>query len=522
MSSNDPNSYGTDDAFDEYIDMDFLRSDAMEEDVDIGNMTTSDLFRYYLEGELVKDATNLDSSIYATPMQTATDDFSLVTSPNSVAEEPKMNSINLVEETTALSQSTNASSEVGPSLAILNAQLAELLAKLPSFKQESYSDSKTSPLSGSTLPTKNNSPSNVLATLKLSATPNNSKESDQNKLEDNNQIDLKKLSSKERRQLRNKISARNFRVRRKEYIQSLESTKEQQQEEINLLRQALVHLQEENTRLQEENSRLQQEVEGLRKQQKQPDRAAPPSPPHNSTPTPKNNSNVPRSKAPLIIPNVNKDKSPSSSSANQNTWQDSRVRVQTTLIPEFNFDKHLLEDKFTFPHSNNWNGSTIGQPSLRDVFAFDQKTLFAYMLMTTVMQRLTTLFIEAVCTTPQHKMISALFPKSSIPTLASSPNTLIESLQSLEIVDEKDGILDKVSEQPSSNVERTSDGSNAEEPLLDNNTMVESIKEASVLDWLYDTMVKHVAEQSKVEARIMELSDWVGEEWDDNVLPFLF
>ncbi|CAG8730006.1 8948_t:CDS:2 [Gigaspora margarita] len=475
MSSNDPNSYGTDDAFDEYIDMDFLRSDAMEEDVDIGNMTTSDLFRYYLEGELVKDATNLDSSIYATPMQTATDDFSLVTSPNSVAEEPKMNSINLVEETTALSQSTNASSEVGPSLAILNAQLAELLAKLPSFKQESYSDSKTSPLSGSTLPTKNNSPSNVLATLKLSATPNNSKESDQNKLEDNNQIDLKKLSSKERRQLRNKISARNFRVRRKEYIQSLESTKEQQQEEINLLRQALVHLQEENTRLQEENSRLQQE-----------------------------------------------DKSPSSSSTNQNTWQDSRVRVQTTLIPEFNFDKHLLEDKFTFPHSNNWNGSAIGQPSLRDVFAFDQKTLFAYMLMATVMQRLTTLFIEAVCTTPQHKMISALFPKSSIPTLSSSPNTLIENLQSLEIVDEKDGILDKVSEQPSSNVERTSDGSNAEEPLLDNNTMVESIKEASVLDWLYDTMVKHVAEQSKVEARIMELSDWVGEEWDDNVLPFLF
>ncbi|CAG8767478.1 13157_t:CDS:2, partial [Dentiscutata erythropus] len=517
MSSNDPNSYGTDDAFDEYIDMDFLRSDAMEEDVDIGNMTTSDLFRYYLEGELAKDATNLDSSIYATPMQNATDDFSLVTSPNSVAEEPKMNSINPIEETNALSQSTNTSSEVGPSLAMLNAQLAELLAKLPSFKQEPYTDSKTSTLSGSTLPTKNNSASNILATLKLSTTPNNSKESDQNKLEDNSQIDLKKLSSKERRQLRNKISARNFRVRRKEYIQSLESTKEQQQEEINLLRQALMHLQEENTR-------LQQEVEELRKQQKQPDGAAPPSPPHNSTQTTKNNSNVQRSKAPqtsspdsryLIIPNVNKDKPPSSSSANQNTWQDSRVRVQTTLIPEFNFDKHSFEEKFAFPYSNAWNGSMIGQHSLRDAFTFDQKTLFAYMLMTTVMQRLTTLFIEAVCATPQHKMISALFPKSSIPTPVASPNTLVESLQSLEIVDEKDGIPDKVSEQSSSNVERTSDGSNAEEPLLDNNTMVESIKEASVLDWLYDTMVKHVAEQSKVEARIMELSDWVGEDWDD-------
>ncbi|CAG8622510.1 14204_t:CDS:2 [Racocetra fulgida] len=480
MSSNDPNSYGTDDAFDEYIDMDFLKSDTMEEDVDIGNMSTSDLFRYYLEGELARDATNLDSSIYATPMQNASDDFSMVTSPNSVTEEPQMNSINLIEESNALSQSTNVSNEVGPSLAMLNAQLAELLSKLPSFKQESHTDGKAPTLSGSTLPVKNNPQSNVLAALKLSATPNNNKESEHSKLDDSAQIDLKKLSSKERRQLRNKISARNFRVRRKE------STKEQQQEEINLLRQALMHLQEENTR-------LKQEVEELRKQQKQANKPvinSPPSPPHNSTLT--SRSNAQRSKASqpsssdprYLIPDVNKDKLSSSSPANQIALQDPRVRVQTTLIPEFNLDKHLFEEKSAFPYSSIWNDSMVGQPSLRDVIAFDQRTLFAYMLITTVMQRLTTLFIEAVCATPQNKMISALFP----------PETLTESLQSLEIVDEKD----------------------------DNNPMVESIKEASVLDWLYDTMVKHVAEQSKVEARIMELSDWVGEEWDDTVLPFLF
>ncbi|CAG8756794.1 6837_t:CDS:1, partial [Racocetra fulgida] len=48
----------------------------------------------------------------------------------------------------------------------------------------------------------------------------------------------------------------NFRVRRKEYIQSLELTKEQQQEEINLLRQALMHLQEENTRSKQEVEEL--------------------------------------------------------------------------------------------------------------------------------------------------------------------------------------------------------------------------------------------------------------------------
>ncbi|CAG8689105.1 8480_t:CDS:2 [Cetraspora pellucida] len=478
MSSNDPNSYGTDDAFDEYIDMDFLKNDTMEEDVDIGNMSTSDLFRYYLEGELVRDTTNVDSTIYTTPMQNATDDFSMVSSPNSVTEEPKMNSINLVEEPNVLSQSTNVSNEVGPSLAMLNAQLAELLSKLPSFKQESYTDSKAPTLSGSTLPTKNNPQSNILATLKLSATPNNNKESDHGKLDDNAQIDLKKLSSKERRQLRNKISARNFRVRRKEYIQSLESTKEQQQEEINLLRQALMHLQEENTR-------LKQEVEELRKQAKKP--INPPlSPPHSSTTA---KSNAQRSKASqssssdprYLIPDVNKDKLSSSSSTNQSAWQDPRVRVQTTLIPEFNLDKHLFEEKSAFPYSNIWNGSMIGQPSLRDVFAFDQRTLFAYLLISTVMQRLTTLFIEAVCATPQNKMIAALFP----------PETLTESQQSLEIVDEKDGIPDKISEQ-----------------------------QASVLDWLYDTMVKHVAEQSKVEARIMELSDWVGEEWDDTLSRF--
>src|SRR5689334_17271464 len=112
-----------------------------------------------------------------------------------------------------------------------------------------------------------------------------------------------------------------------EYIQSLESTKEQQQEEINLLRQALMHLQEENTR-------LKQEVEELRKQAKKP--INPPlSPPHSSTTA---KSNAQRSKASqssssdprYLIPDVNKDKLSSSSSTNQSAWQDPRVRVQTT------------------------------------------------------------------------------------------------------------------------------------------------------------------------------------------------
>ncbi|CAG8557605.1 7913_t:CDS:2 [Acaulospora colombiana] len=520
LSSNDPNSYGSDDAFDTYIDMDFLRNDTMEEDIDIGNMSTSDLFRYYLEGELVKDVANLDSENYATAMQNV-EDFSLATSPVSISDEAKTNPVDVVEENNVLPQS-NVSTAVGPSLAILNAQLAELLAKLPIIKRETIVDNnKVTMLSGSSTP-ENSAFSNLNTISKPPAVPNNnSTESDQ-KQTDNSQIDLKKLSSKERRQLRNKISARNFRVRRKEYIQSLESTKEQQQEEINLLRQAFKVFVN-----------------------------PPPSPPHNSSSTTKDipnshtfskNGSTQRSntiKAPqnhqppspdsryLIIPKVNKDASPSSSSAGKKSWQDSRVRVQTTFIPEFKLDKHLFEEKSDLSYSGFRNVITNGQPIKLDHLDVrssetGQKALFAYMLFSIITQRITTLFIEAVCATPRHLMISALFPNS-----ISVPKNLSEEPQSLEIVDKKSGESNDIHCQSldplsAKNIDSSSHAVDAEEPLLDNNNVVESIKEASVLDWLYDSMVKHVVEQSQMEARMMELSDWVGEEWDDNVLPFLF
>lgn len=59
----------------------------------------------------------------------------------------------------------------------------------------------------------------------------------------------KKLSSKERRQLRNKVSARAFRSRRKEYITQLESERDHKDEEVTHLRQANRALMEENKRL---------------------------------------------------------------------------------------------------------------------------------------------------------------------------------------------------------------------------------------------------------------------------------
>ncbi|RIA83373.1 hypothetical protein C1645_465811 [Glomus cerebriforme] len=317
---------------------------------------------------------------------------------------------------------------------------------------------------------------------------------------------MKKLSSKERRQIRNKISARNFRVRRKEYIQNLETTKEQQQEEINLLRQALLHLQEENTK-------LQQEVEELRKQKQQNKLigASPPSPPHIS------------SSPATIIPNVNKDASPSSSSANQKTWQDSRVRVQTTFIPEFNLDKHLFKEKSTFSYLD-FHSYPYRYPSMINLIEFSQsmdgqRFWLAYMLISTAMQQMMNLFVEAVCATPKNQMISALFPNVKTSALEHANEI---HFQSFDVANEKEKKSED-SSQSSLEVEQLNNKIEVQEtPLLDSNIMVESVKEASVLDWLYDAMVKHVVEQSQMEAKMAELSDWVGEEWDDNVLPFLF
>ncbi|KAJ2008329.1 hypothetical protein H4R26_000272 [Coemansia thaxteri] len=74
--------------------------------------------------------------------------------------------------------------------------------------------------------------------------------------EDMEGIDLKSLSSKERRQLRNKISARNFRVRRKEYISNLEAEVRMHKEEADKLRSELAVSRKDNTMLREEMHKL--------------------------------------------------------------------------------------------------------------------------------------------------------------------------------------------------------------------------------------------------------------------------
>lgn len=66
----------------------------------------------------------------------------------------------------------------------------------------------------------------------------------------------KKLSSKERRQLRNKVSARNFRERRKEYITHLESLVSKHQNEANVYRSQVEELKHEKDELASELARL--------------------------------------------------------------------------------------------------------------------------------------------------------------------------------------------------------------------------------------------------------------------------
>ncbi|KAF8262564.1 hypothetical protein EI94DRAFT_1743410 [Lactarius quietus] len=64
--------------------------------------------------------------------------------------------------------------------------------------------------------------------------------------------EYKKMSSKEKRQLRNKISARNFRVRRKEYITTLEGDIAERDRLIDAIRSELGSSQSENAALRQE------------------------------------------------------------------------------------------------------------------------------------------------------------------------------------------------------------------------------------------------------------------------------
>ncbi|KAG0255535.1 hypothetical protein BG011_005072 [Mortierella polycephala] len=186
--------------------------------------------------------------------------------------------------------------------------------------------------------------------------------------------DLKKMTSKERRQLRNKISARNFRVRRKEYIYTLEGQVLQHKTEARHLREAV-------TLVQEENQRLKDELELVRCQLAETtlatngsvmaadcQEALQPTGCTGVTPLSKENQSLltsimnrnvssalnpnaksnlmlsmGRPQSPILTPNLHKDVPNSSSgSTGQSSWKDKNpIMVHTTLVPEICFGEEF-------------------------------------------------------------------------------------------------------------------------------------------------------------------------------------
>ncbi|CAO3616564.1 unnamed protein product [Mucor fragilis] len=141
-------------------------------------------------------------------------------------------------------------------------------------------------------------------------------------------IDLKKLTPKERRQLRNKISARNFRVRRKEYISTLEGQVNEHKMVAEGLREKLVKVEEENKKLRKEMDTLKRQNQIL--QQKNPA--------------------SPRISSPLPKPNLNKDISIMGTKASDSyRQQDNCILVSNAVMPAWDYNAILLQDVYQKP-----------------------------------------------------------------------------------------------------------------------------------------------------------------------------
>jgi hypothetical protein len=167
----------------------------------------------------------------------------------------------------------------------------------------------------------------------------------------------KKLSSKERRQLRNKVSARAFRSRRKEYIGQLEGEVAMKNNECNELRL-------QNRALMEENARSRAFIERLLRHQAftpfleelSRDESL------DVKPAPQVSSSVP---TPTPAPN-RKDLNPYASQQFQDVPQAENPQIGMALIPETQLDLSMLN------LNNNWAMPNMG-------FNFQQPQVYSVM-----------------------------------------------------------------------------------------------------------------------------------------------
>ncbi|KAG0163851.1 hypothetical protein DFQ28_011200 [Apophysomyces sp. BC1034] len=150
-------------------------------------------------------------------------------------------------------------------------------------------------------------------------------------------LDIKTLTPKERRQLRNKISARNFRVRRKEYITSLEQQVDQHKKYAEDLLSRLDTAEDENQRLRlEVDSLKQQNRQLLQQQPSMPDTA------------PSSSSSSASSSPRIIAPNLSKDISMLGTKPRETYRQDTSILVSSAVMPVWDYTSVLSP---TMPHT---------------------------------------------------------------------------------------------------------------------------------------------------------------------------
>ncbi|KAI1789464.1 hypothetical protein LXA43DRAFT_581247 [Ganoderma leucocontextum] len=157
--------------------------------------------------------------------------------------------------------------------------------------------------------------------------------------------EYKKMSSKEKRQLRNKISARNFRVRRKEYITTLEGDIAERDRLIDAIRTELGSMKSENVALRQEVDALKKSLLEGRGRADTP-MLPPPAPLPAVSAATRASASSPspppaRSRSPLLTPNTQKDLATSPRMGSRAFWGGAHssfgsiTPVHTTLVPEW-------------------------------------------------------------------------------------------------------------------------------------------------------------------------------------------
>lgn len=227
------------DNFESFINQSVVDTATSPPNTDFNNLTDADVafFQYLLENPNTVDPSSLNTNATTTSENTeAISDEYLSAFLSSVSGDNTVQPAAMQVDSSQAQAQTQAPPEAPPSMP---ANPVDIVATT-----NSASTTTTAPVKTKPKPKKTASPSPSPSTT----------------VKDEEGVDMKSLSSKERRQIRNKISARNFRVRRKEYISNLEAEVRLHKEESECLRTELAQAKRDNTMMREELQRLRQKI----------------------------------------------------------------------------------------------------------------------------------------------------------------------------------------------------------------------------------------------------------------------